>query len=210
MNKIERIFKKLEKEYLDKKAMAEEVFETANTLQILIAIILSARTKDETTKKILPKLFKKVKKTKDLKKLSRQEIEKLVYPVGFFKRKAGYLKKLGSVLENKKIEEMNFEEITKLPGVGRKTANLFLSLVKKEDRITVDTHVHRISNRLGFVKTKNVLETEKELEKILPKEFWRKINYYFVLHGQNICKPLKPLCDKCPIKKDCFYFKSKN
>lgn len=179
-----------------------------NDLHFLIAILLSARTKDETVVKSCTKLFKKVKKIEDLIRIGQKDIEQLIYPVGFYKTKARHLKLLALVLKdgfNNKIPD-NIEDLLKLPGVGRKTANLFINLAFLKPGICVDTHVHRILNRIGYLNTKNPFETEMFLRKNLNKKYWGKINSLLVVYGQNICKPISPKCEMCKIKKYCSYY----
>lgn len=172
---------------------------------VLIATILSARTLDKTTAVVCEGLFEKVKGLKDLEKISQKELEKLLYPVGFYKTKAKHLKELPRVVKEKfagKVPE-EIEGLLELPGVGRKTANLVVSVAFGKPGICVDTHVHRITNILGIVKTKTPLETEMKLRKTLPKDLWNKTNYVFVLLGQNVCFSRKPNCVVCPIRKNC-------
>lgn len=169
--------------------------------KVLLSTILSARTKDKVTRTASQRLFKKVKSVNDLKKLSIKQIEELIYPVGFYKNKAKYLKKLPNTLTNNVPDSI--EELIKLPGVGRKTANLVLSIGFDKDGICVDTHVHRIMNRIGYVKTKTPLQTEMQLREKLPKKYWKRINTLLVLFGQNLCRPISPYCSKCPIIKYC-------
>ncbi|MEO0302001.1 MAG: endonuclease III [candidate division WOR-3 bacterium] len=171
----------------------------------LISAILSSRTKDEVTGRVMENFLKRVKDFNDLKKLKVKEIEKLIYPVGFYKVKAKILKRLSKEIIEKyggKIPD-KFEELVKLPGVGRKVANLILIEIFKKDEICVDTHVHRISNRLGWVNTKKREETEKKLKEIFPREYWSRINRTLVSFGQGVCKPLKPLCKICPVEPFC-------
>ncbi|MEO0291297.1 MAG: endonuclease III [candidate division WOR-3 bacterium] len=171
----------------------------------LISAILSSRTKDEVTGRVMENFLKRVKDFNDLKKLKIKEIEKLIYPVGFYKVKAKILKRLSKEIIEKyggKIPD-KFEELVKLPGVGRKVANLILIEIFKKDEICVDTHVHRISNRLGWVNTKKREETEKKLKEIFPREYWSRINRTLVSFGQGVCKPLKPLCGICPVEPFC-------
>ncbi len=172
---------------------------------VLIATILSARTLDKTTAAVCRRLFVKVKNFEDLEKISQKELEKLLYPVGFYKTKAKHLKELLSVVKEKfngRVPE-EIEQLLELPGVGRKTANLVVSVAFNKPGICVDTHVHRITNLLEIVNTKTPLETEMELRKILPKELWIKTNYLFVTLGQNICYSRKPNCVVCPVKELC-------
>jgi len=173
--------------------------------RVLIGTILSARTKDEVTAKASERLFTKAPNPLKLSQLSEEEIIKLIYPVGFYRRKAKNIKAIASILlvkyDNKVPDKIN--ELLQLPGVGRKTANLVLGVAFKIDAITVDTHVHRISNRIGIVKTKIPQETEQDLKQILPKKYWITFNTYLVGHGQTICKPISPLCSQCKITQFC-------
>lgn len=148
----------------------------------LISTTLSARTRDETTLKVSKELFKKAPNLKKLSKLTQVQIEKLIYPVGFYKTKAKHLKKLSSLIT--KVPRTK-EELTKLPGVGVKTANLVLNRAFSIPAIAVDTHVHRISNLLGWVKTKSPKESEKALIKVVPKKYWSDMNRLFVSIGQQ-------------------------
>jgi endonuclease III len=174
-------------------------FQTNNPDKVLISSIISTRTKDNVTLAASKRLFSIIEKIADLDKLEVSDIEKLIYPAGFYKTKARHLKELGRIgrIPN------NFEELIKLPGVGRKVANLYLSVACNKDAITVDTHVHRISNRLGWVKSKNVLETERQLMELLTKMYWKRINWVLVAFGQNVCTPRNPKCNKCAINKYC-------
>jgi endonuclease-3 len=173
--------------------------------KILIGTILSARTKDETTAEACTRLFKKAPTVQKLARLSEQQIAKLIYPVGFYKTKAVHLKAAAAML----LAEFNgqvpdtLEDLLRLPGVGRKTANLVLGEAFDKHAICVDTHVHRISNRLGLLRTNTPHETEQALEQILPKRHWIRYNTYLVAYGQTICKPLSPLCSQCRIHSFC-------
>ncbi len=171
----------------------------------LVSAVLSSRTRDETTAKAVERLFSVVKKPEDLASLSVEEIEKLIYGVGFYRVKARKLKRLAEKLVkeyNSKVPD-KFEDLVKLDGVGRKTANVVLAGAFGKDVIGVDTHVHRISNRLGIVKTKTPEETEKELNKIVPDGLKKDVNTVFVAFGQVVCKPNKPLCNECKLSKLC-------
>jgi endonuclease-3 len=172
----------------------------------LISCILSLRTKDETTAKASIRLLKKYNTPKKILKLSNKQIEKLIYPVGFYKTKAKRIKEICKVL----IEKYNgktpdtFEELTKLKGVGPKTASIVVVYgFNKPKHIAVDSHVFQISNRLGWVKTKTPEETQPALEKIVPKRYFYDFNELFVQFGQNVCVPVSPFCSKCRISKYC-------
>ena len=209
--RIDKIYKILKKEVRNYKVPVVDLIKvkTKDPFKVLITTILSARTQDQTTAKAAGRLFEKVKNIKDLEKLSKKEIEKLIYPVGFYKTKAKHLKQLPQHI--KKGIPHEIEELIKLPGVGRKTANLVRTVAFSKDAICVDTHVHRIMNRFGYVKTKTPFETEMALRKKLPKKYWKDINSILVAYGQNNCRPINPKCEICPIKELCNYnFKSKS
>ncbi len=173
--------------------------------QILISTIISLRTKDEVTAEASERLFKLADNPYDMLKLSEEEIAKAIYPAGFYRNKAKTIKKISRILVEKYTDQVpdSLEELLKLPGVGRKTANLVLALSFNKPAICVDVHVHRITNRLGFVKTKTPEETEQELMKKVPKKYWNKINDLLVAFGQTICKPVSPFCSKCPVSQYC-------
>nr|WP_230972263.1 endonuclease III [Archaeoglobus neptunius] len=172
--------------------------------QHLVAALLSSRTRDEATVQAVQKLFSKVKTPEDIAKMDEDEIADLIKSVGFYRVKAKRLKELAKRL----IEDYNsevpleFDELVKLPGIGRKSANVVL-VYSGIPTIPVDTHVHRISNRLGLVRTAKPEETEKELKKIFPVEMWSKVNRAFVGFGQTVCRPQKPLCNECPLLNIC-------
>ncbi len=181
-----------------------ERVQTRDPFKVLVATILSARTKDEVTSAAVKRLFSEIKGPKDLEKLSTEEIERLIYPVGFYRNKARFLAALPKALKafDYKVPD-NLQDLLKIPGVGRKTANLVLSRAFGKSAICVDTHVHRIMNMWGFVKTSTPEETEMALEKILPKGWWSRINPVLVAFGQTICKPVVPQCGLCPLRTWC-------
>jgi endonuclease-3 len=155
--------------------------------QVLVAVLLSSRTKDETTAKVCKRLFKFAPTPQKLIQLNELKIRNLIYPVGFYKTKARYLKELAKILIKKYNGQVpsTFEELTDLPGIGRKSANIVLNRVYNTPAIGVDTHVHRIANVLGWVKTKTPEQTEKQLIKILPKKYWGKVNQLMVSIGRQ-------------------------
>jgi endonuclease-3 len=172
---------------------------------VLISCLLSLRTKDETTEIATKNLFKAAKTPGQILKLPVKKLKKIIYKTGFYNNKAKTIinvtKKIldefgGSVPDN-------IDDLLSLPGVGRKTANLVLTVAYDKMGICVDTHVHKICNRWGYVRTKTPEETEMELRKKLPKKYWKKINNYLVLFGQNICLSVSPLCSKCPVTLYC-------
>jgi len=178
---------------------------TQSPYQVLISCLLSLRTKDQVTEKASKKLFSIADNPSDMIKLSTSDLEKIIYPVGFFRNKAKQILEISKILIEKHDNKVpdDLEELLKFKGVGRKTANLVVTVGYGKPGICVDTHVHRISNRIGYVKTKTPEETEMALRKKLPKKYWLDINNILVTYGQNICKPIKPLCDKCKIRLYC-------
>ncbi len=203
-DEIVRILKKELKKY-GVPVVTKVAREKKSPYRVLISTLLSLRTKDETTLKASKRLFAKADTPEKMLSLTKEEIEKLIYPVGFYHRKAEQILKISEILIEKyggKVPD-TLEELLKLPGVGRKTANLVLNEGFGKLGICVDTHVHRISNRLGLVKTKNPTETEFALQKILPKKHWIIFNTLFVTLGQNICTPISPKCSECPLNKIC-------
>lgn len=173
--------------------------------RILIATLLSLRTKDEVTLKASNRLFSLAQGPKEMLKIPILEIEKVIYPVGFYHRKAEQIHYVSQYLIDNHEGQVpdSLEELLAIKGVGRKTANLVLTEGFRIDRITVDTHVHRISNRLGIVSTKNATETEFALMKVLPKKHWIIFNELLVRYGQIICNPISPKCSICIITKYC-------
>lgn len=204
IDKIFGILNEFMKQY-DIPSVNELGIKTRDPFKVLIAGILSARSKDEITNKASEKLFSKAKNFEELKKLKLEEIKDCIKPVRFYNNKAKYLEKLPKIIEtefqNKIPDEL--EELIKLPGVGRKTANLVLVAGFRKKAICVDVHLNRIFNRLGYIKTKNPYETEIALREKLPKKFWLDVNRIFVAFGQNLCRPISPYCSRCPIIKYC-------
>ena len=186
--------------------------QAARPFRILIATVLSARTKDENTTKAANQLFKVYGTPQKLANAKVKDVEKIIKSVGFYHVKSKRIIEVAKLLISKyggKVPS-DIDELVEIPGVGRKTANCVLVYAFEKPAIPVDTHVHRISNRLGLVSTKMPEETEMELRKTIPKKFWLDINNTFVMYGQNICKPISPMCDVCKIRNTCNYFKTKN
>ena len=176
-----------------------------NPYLVLIACILSLRTNDKTTYPATLRMLELAKTPKEMKNVSVEDLAKAIYPVGFYENKAKQIIELSKTID----EELNgqvpdeIEDLIKFKGVGRKTANLVLSLGFNKPAICVDVHVHRIFNRLGYIKTKTPEETEFALREKLPQKYWIDINTLLVTHGQNVCKPIKPKCSECPIARYC-------
>lgn len=172
---------------------------------VLISCLLSLRTKDQTTSAASRRLFAVADNPEEMTKIPIPKLEKLIYPVGFYRTKARKINEICKIL----IEEYRsrvpdeIDELLKLNGVGRKTANLVVTLGYKKPGICVDTHVHRITNRWGYVKTKNPHETEFALREKLPKKYWLTVNDLLVTYGQNICVPISPKCSICQVRMYC-------
>ncbi len=179
--------------------------ENRSPYQILIATILSLRTKDTMTAQVAPKLFALADNPRDMVRHSPEAIAEVIYPVGFYRNKAKNI----VAISRKLIDDYdghvpdNLDELLKLPGVGRKTANLVLTAGFNKPGICVDIHVHRISNRWGYVQTKTPEQTEFALREKLPPEYWIEYNGWLVSFGQNLCTPVSPWCSRCPVSQFC-------
>lgn len=184
--------------------------ENGDPLSILIGTVLSARTRDENTSAVVRKLFARYKTARQLASAKIPDVEKIIKSTGFYHVKARHVVEIASIIDSKysgKVPQ-TLEKLIELPGVGRKTANCVLVYAFDKPAIPVDTHVHRISNRLGLVETKTPEDTEMELMEKIPRNHWLKINDVFVMYGQNICKPISPMCSVCKIKKLCSYYRT--
>jgi endonuclease III len=181
------------------------VAEKKDPFLVLVSCILSLRTKDKTTAEACQRLFEAADDPGDMARLSSSRIEKLIYPVGFFRTKAKVLRDISKRLnaEFDGVVPASLDELLSFKGVGRKTANLVLGLGFGIPAICVDSHVHQISNRLGWVRTKDPEDTEFSLARIIPRAYWIELNTILVAFGQNICLPVSPLCSICRIRKYC-------
>jgi len=177
----------------------------ADPWAVLVSTILSLRTKDEVTLVSSRRLLEKAGSPAELSVLKEAAVAKLIYPAGFYRNKAASLKKIAAILLEEYGGEVpaSMDALLDLPGVGRKTANLVLTEAFDLDGLCVDIHVHRISNRCGWLCSKNPQETEMILRDILPKKYWKRINYLLVLYGQKLCRPVSPFCSRCVIVKHC-------
>jgi len=203
INKILEILKNWQKKH--RKTTLNRQAKSFTPFQTLISCILSLRSKDETTERVSKSLFDVADTPERILKLSDKQLQKLIFSSGHYKKKAATIKHISKVILEKyngKIPNTE-EELLSIKGIGRKTSNIVLCLSFNQCVIPIDTHCHRIPNRLGWIKTKNPDETERELYKIIPKKYWRDFNGIFVLFGKKICLPISPLCSKCPIKKYC-------
>lgn len=207
----------LRREYKKKRMPVVELIQahTRDPFQVLVATILSARTMDQTTAAACRKLFKVVRNPDDLRRITRLRLERLIYPVGFYRTKAKLLKQLPGALAPRfalraaaklvrgGVIPDTVEELIRLPGVGRKTANLVVAVAFDKPAICVDVHVHRISNRWGLIRTRTPLETEMVLRRRLPVKYWKVFNTYLVSFGQSVCRPVRPHCGACPVAPWC-------
>jgi endonuclease III len=178
---------------------------TNDPYRVLVATILSSRTKDQTTERVSARLFRVSPAMADLRRISLARMESLLHPVGFYRTKARLLRQLPDAIDDLfggKIPD-TVEDLVRLPGVGRKTANLVVSEAFDRPGICVDVHVHRICNRWGLIRTGTPEETEMTLRRLLPRRYWKTWNRYLVAFGQTLCTPRNPGCEVCPIRERC-------
>ncbi len=199
---IEKTVKSLRKCYLGIETPVEKF---KKPWELLVSCIISLRTRDEVTGPAAARLFNVAPGPKELMALPERKIEKLIFPAGFYKTKARNLKKVAKIIHTKYQDTVpdDKDKLLALPNVGIKTANLVLADGFGHFEICVDTHVHRISNRLGWIRTRTPEESEKKLRPLLPNSVIREVNGLMVKHGQNLCKPMKPLCENCPVRPLC-------
>ena len=202
---IDKIVEKLIEANQPRREFVQLMEEFKNPYLVLIACILSLRTNDLTTYPATLRMLEIGREPKDFAYCDLDKITKSIYPVVFYQNKARNIIYLSNIIVEKLYNKVpdTIEDLIKFNGVGRKTANLVLAKGFNIPAICVDVHVHRICNRLGYVKTKNPEETEFALREKLPKKYWLDINTLLVTHGQNVCKPINPKCDECPIKDYC-------
>lgn len=204
MNKYKKTYEYLNEKFPNPKCELNYI----NNFQLLIAVILSAQCTDKQVNKITNQIFDTYKTPYDFDKLTLEDIELMIKSCGLYKNKAKYIKALSKILVlkyNGQVPE-NKDELTKLPGVGSKTANVVLSEGFNQSHIAVDTHVFRVSNRIGLVEAKNVVQCEKQLQNNYKKENWSKIHYLLVLFGRYFCKARNPMCKDCELKSFCKYY----
>lgn len=202
---IECIISRLKKRYSPGK------FDSRDPFRVLIATVLSQRTRDEVTDRATERLFSRYGTSGELARADTGDIEELIRDVGFYRTKAPRIKEIAWIIDNDlkgKVPD-DIETLLLLPGVGRKTANCVLVYGFGMDAVAVDTHVHRISNRLGLVETGTPEETETELRRVLPKRHWKHINELLVRFGQDICRPIGPKCPLCPVSDLCPWMRNK-
>jgi endonuclease-3 len=201
---IDKIVSILKKQHHSRNLAINQISKR-NPFLVLISCLLSLRTKDEVTEEASQRLFSLAKTPEEMMRLGLKQIEKAIYPVGFYKRKAMQIKQICRELVEKYDSKVpdEIDDLLKLKGVGRKTANIVITVGYSKPGIAVDTHVHRISNRIGLVSTHNPNDTEFELKKIVPRKYWIIFNELLVLHGKNVCLPISPMCSICPISEYC-------
>lgn len=204
---IREVFRILEREYRswDAPVVTLVAKHSRDPFQVLVCALLSTRTRDETTAKVCERFLKRVRGPEDLLEIPLKELEDLIYPVGFYRNKARQLKDIARDLVERfggRVPD-SLEDLLSLKGVGRKVANLVLADGYGIPAICVDTHVHRITNRWGLVRTRTPEQTERELMRKLPKDLWIPVNRLLVAFGQKICTPLRPRCGVCPIESFC-------
>lgn len=186
-------------------AVSREARHVRDPFRVLISCIISLRTKDEVTDQASARLFARADTPRKMLKLRQNEIAKLIYPAGFYRNKAEHILEISQSLIERYSARVpdEIDELLTLKGVGRKTANLVVTMAYHKPGICVDTHVHRISNRLGWVTTKTPEKTEFALREVLPRRYWIDINQQLVIFGQNICQPVSPWCSTCPLERQC-------
>jgi endonuclease III len=205
---VERVMRTLAREIDGMELPAVEKIsrdQQEDAFQVLMATLLSARTQDATTHAAATRLFRRARTPRSLARLGVREIERLIYPVSFYRTKARHVKATAAILAARGGRvPSSLEELVALPGVGRKTATLVMILAfQSRQHICVDTHVHRISNRLGWVRTRTPEQTEQALYRSTNARWWPYINLYFVTWGQNVCRPVYPRCGACALAADC-------
>ena len=184
-------------------AKPQLVFST--NFELLVAVILSAQCTDVRVNIVTERLFKKANTPQQILEFGIKNLENEIHDCGFFRAKAKHIFETSNIILEKFNGEVpnNFDDLVSLPGVGRKTANVIMAVAFKKPAIAVDTHVFRVSNRLGLAKGNTPLEVEEGLKKVIPKEKWGDFHHYLIWHGRKICKAKKPLCDECPLNKLC-------
>ncbi len=205
MKNIDNIVENLKQAEQPRSEFVQLMEEFKDPYLVLIGCILSLRTNDKTTYPATLRMLELAKTPEEMSKVSQEDLEKAIYPVGFYTNKAKQIIELSKIIAEEMGSKVpdSIEELVKFNGVGRKTANLVLAKGFQTPAICVDVHVHRIFNRLGLIKTKTPEETEFALKEKLPVKHWLDINTLLVTHGQNVCKPINPKCTECPIDKYC-------
>ncbi len=202
-NEIIKVLDILRETYPEAKCALDHV----NTFELLVAVCLSAQTTDKSVNKVTPKLFGKYPDAFSLAEARQEDVEELIRTIGMYRTKSRNIINLAKELASKfnGVVPKDYDSLVSLPGVGRKTANVVLSVGFGEQRIAVDTHVFRVANRIGLVKANDVLKTELGLMEVIPNDRWSETHHSLIFHGRNICDARKPRCKECPIKDLCLW-----
>lgn len=202
-NEIIKVLDILRETYPEAKCALDHV----NTFELLVAVCLSAQTTDKSVNKVTPKLFGKYPDAFSLAEARQEDVEELIRTIGMYRTKSRNIINLAKELASKYngVVPKDYDSLVNLPGVGRKTANVVLSVGFGEQRIAVDTHVFRVANRIGLVKANDVLKTELGLMEVIPNDRWSETHHSLIFHGRNICDARKPRCKECPIKDLCLW-----
>jgi len=207
-DQITNILEKLSKEYPE----AETELEYSSPFELLLATILSAQTTDKQVNRVTAVLFRKYNKPEDFAVLSERELEKEISSIGLYRNKSKFIIQTSKLLieEHQGLVPDNKDELMKLPGVGRKTANVVLACAYKKNTLPVDTHVFRLANRLGLARTDKVEVVEEQLMNKIPEKNWIDFHHRLIAHGRKVCKAKKPLCQNCVLTNDCIYYKQRS
>ena len=202
-NEIIKVLDILRETYPEAKCALDHV----NTFELLVAVCLSAQTTDKSVNKVTPKLFGKYPDAFSLAEARQEDVEELIRTIGMYRTKSRNIINLAKELASKfdGVVPKDYDSLVSLPGVGRKTANVVLSVGFGEQRIAVDTHVFRVANRIGLVKANDVLKTELALMEVIPNDRWSETHHSLIFHGRNVCDARKPRCKECPIKDLCLW-----
>lgn len=205
MTNTQKIFDTLAKDFPN----AKSELDFNSPFQLLVAVILSAQCTDKRVNLVTPRLFEVAPDAKTLAQLPQEQIEEIIHSCGFYHSKAAYLKQMSQDIVNRFGGEVpnNIDDLRTLAGVGRKTANVVYAVGFGGQAIAVDTHVFRVSNRLGIANAKNVLDTEKQLMQAIPRAQWADSHHYLLLHGRYVCKAQNPQCQRCSVKDFCKHYK---
>ena len=204
MKNIPKIMRILAKHFnFSERTTLNRMRKKPDAFKILISCLISLRTQDKNTEKVSKKLFKVADTPEKILKLPIKRLEKLIFSSGHYKKKSQVLKHVSSEILKKGKVPKTKEELMSIKGIGPKTANIVLSFAFGKDVIPVDVHVHVIANRLGWVNAKRPEDTEKQLEKVIPKKYWKELNGILVLFGKEVCITISPWCSRCPVRKYC-------
>ena len=194
--------------FAEKYPQPETSLNYSNPFELLVAVILSAQTTDKQVNKVTNKLFKEYNTPEEFSRLSRQELQNKLKSVGLYRNKSKYIIETAKIIQNKHGGTIprKLNDLMELPGVGKKTAAVFLACCSDKDTFPVDTHVYRVSKRLGLTRGQNVKEVENDLKDVIPQNHWINMHYWLINHGREVCKARNPQCDKCSLQDYCAYY----